>query len=120
MAEHTRHRPGTTQAPRRSVAGIGRVLLWSGGSLWIGREAGRVEPHAHHAIQITLAMDAAFLMRDGDGGWREHGDGEERDGHERHGLPGQGRQPDERGPADDLEAGTQRGRGGVGHRPSLA
>ncbi len=71
MAEHTCARAGT-QASRRPVAGIGRVLLWSGGSLWIGREAGRVESHAHHAIQITLAMDAAFLLRDGDGGWREH------------------------------------------------
>lgn len=74
-AEHlTRltHNDAATQASRRPLAGIGRVLLWSGGSLWIGREAGRVEPHAHHAIQITLAMDAPFLMRDGDGLWGEH------------------------------------------------
>ena len=54
------------------VAGIGRVMLWSGGSLWIGRDAGRVERHAHHAIQIALAMDSGFLMRDDDSGWREH------------------------------------------------
>ena len=54
------------------MAGIGRVMLWSGGSLWIGRDAGRVERHAHHAIQIALAMDSAFLMRDGRAGWREH------------------------------------------------
>ena len=57
---------------RRPVAGIGRVLLWSGGSVWIGRDAGRVEPHAHHAIQVSLAMDSRLLLRDGDGGWREH------------------------------------------------
>ncbi len=57
---------------RRPVAGIGRVLLWSGGSLWIGREAGRGQSHAHHAIQIALAMGSPFLMRGGDGGWREH------------------------------------------------
>jgi AraC-like DNA-binding protein len=48
------------------------VLLWSGGSLWIGRDAGRVETHAHHAIQIALSMDAGFLMTDGTNGWREH------------------------------------------------
>jgi hypothetical protein len=45
------------RSPRRAVAGIGRVLLWSGGSLWIGRQAGRVERHAHHAVQVTLALD---------------------------------------------------------------
>jgi len=64
--------PARTKPPRRPVAGIGRVLLWSGASLWIGREAGRVEAHAHHAIQIALAMDAPFLMRHGATDWREH------------------------------------------------
>lgn len=63
---------GATRQPRRPVAGIGRVMLWGGGSLWIGRDAGRAEAHAHHAIQITLAMDSGFLLRDGDAGWREH------------------------------------------------
>jgi AraC-like DNA-binding protein len=61
-----------TRPSRRPVTGIGRVLLWRGGSLWIGRDAGRAHAHAHHAIQITLAMDAGFLMRDGDSGWRGH------------------------------------------------
>jgi hypothetical protein len=42
--------------------------------LWIGRDAGRVETHAHHAIQIALAMDSGFLMRHDVTGWREdHG-----------------------------------------------
>ena len=59
-------------ASRRPIAGIGRVLLWSGGSLWIGRDAGRVEAHAHHAIQIALTMDSHFRMAAGDGAWREH------------------------------------------------
>jgi AraC-like DNA-binding protein len=54
------------------VAGVGRVLLWSGGSLWIGRDAGRAQRHAHHAVQIALAMDSCFLMHHGDAGWREH------------------------------------------------
>jgi AraC family transcriptional regulator len=51
------------KAPRRAVAGVGRVLLWSGGSLWIGRQAGRVERHAHHAVQVTLALDTPFRLR---------------------------------------------------------
>ncbi|MFI4930312.1 MAG: helix-turn-helix transcriptional regulator [Burkholderiales bacterium] len=71
LAEHTQVEVAAA-ASRRQVAGIGRVLLWSGGSLWIGRNAGRGEPHAHHAIQIALAMDSAFLMADDNSGWREH------------------------------------------------
>lgn len=62
----------TQRSPRRAVAGIGRVMLWSGGSLWIGRDAGRVERHAHHAVQIALALDSHFLMRDDHADWREH------------------------------------------------
>ncbi len=71
MAGHTQIDTATTPS-RRPIAGIGRVLLWSGGSLWIGRDAGRGEAHAHHAIQIALAMDAGVRMSDGDDSWREH------------------------------------------------
>jgi AraC family transcriptional regulator len=71
LSEHTQIDKGTP-ATRRPVAGIGRVLLWSGGSLWIGRDAGRGETHAHHAIQIALALESGFLMRDRDSGWRRH------------------------------------------------
>jgi AraC family transcriptional regulator len=71
LAERT-HTDTAARPSRRAVAGIGRVMLWSGGSLWIGREAGRVERHAHHAVQIALAMDSAFLMRDDRADWREH------------------------------------------------
>ena len=65
-------RGATAVTSRRPVAGIGRVLLWSGGSLWIGRDAGRVEAHAHHAIQIALTMDWNFRMAAGGGDWRDH------------------------------------------------
>jgi AraC-like DNA-binding protein len=55
------------------IAGIGRILLWQGGSLWIGREAGVSTLHSHHAIQLTVALDdadGAFLLRDGpDDAW---------------------------------------------------
>ncbi|WP_284618631.1 helix-turn-helix domain-containing protein [Aquabacterium humicola] len=61
------------RAPRRPVAGVGRVLLWSGGSLWIGRQAGRVETHAHHALQLTVTLDGnPYLLRDDTAGWTEH------------------------------------------------
>jgi len=59
-------------APARSLAGIGRVLLWKGGSVWIGRDAGQVHPHSHHAIQITLAPNLPVRIRGGtDDTWRE-------------------------------------------------
>ena len=59
-------------AASRPIAGIGRVLLWSGGSLWIGRDAGLGDSHAHHAIQIALALDSQFRMAAGNDDWREH------------------------------------------------
>jgi AraC family transcriptional regulator len=71
LAEHTQIETGA-KASRRPIAGIGRVLLWSGGSLWIGRDAGRGETHAHHAIQIALAMESGFLMGAGNRAWREY------------------------------------------------
>lgn len=40
-----------------NVAGIGRIVMWQGGCLWIGRDAGRALPHAHHSIQISVALD---------------------------------------------------------------
>ena len=55
-----------TAAPdpvKRPVAGIGRVIGWPGGSLWIGLHLGTVQDHAHHAIQISLAMDGRFRIR---------------------------------------------------------
>lgn len=68
-----RSEPLHRDATSRSIAGIGRVLLWSGGSLWIGREAGRVTPHSHHAIQLSLALSGRFRFRsDPEGEWAEY------------------------------------------------
>jgi AraC family transcriptional regulator len=51
---------------------VGRVLFWTGGSLWIGRGEGRTEWHDHHALQIALALDGACLFRtEREGGWTE-------------------------------------------------
>ncbi len=60
------------EARRRPVAGVGRVIGWPGGSLWIGRHLGQVQDHAHHAIQISLAMEGAFRIRAGNwSDWRD-------------------------------------------------
>jgi len=36
--------------------GTGRILLWSGGSLWIGFSGEPADFHSHHAVQITLSL----------------------------------------------------------------
>jgi AraC-like DNA-binding protein len=54
---------------RRPIAGIGRVVGWPGGSVWIGRHVGKVQDHAHHAIQISLAMEGSFHIQAA--GWPE-------------------------------------------------
>ncbi len=56
-----------------NIAGIGRVYVWNGGSLWIGRGAGQTRLHAHHAIQITLAQNGPVRLRTrADADWSEY------------------------------------------------
>jgi AraC family transcriptional regulator len=46
----------------------GRILLWRGGSLWIGLAGEPAGMHAHHAVQITLPFNggaARFQMPGG-------------------------------------------------------
>jgi AraC family transcriptional regulator len=51
---------------------VGRVHLWQGGSLWIGRGHGRSDWHDHHALQIALALDGVCMFRSQvDGSWSE-------------------------------------------------
>lgn len=45
--------------------------LWDGGFLVIGRSEGVVPPHAHHAIQIVIALDGTAAIRGRRGEWRE-------------------------------------------------
>lgn len=56
-------------AARQGLAGVGRVLMWQGGSLWIGHAAGSGQVHAHHAIQIALALSGTLRFREPDGAW---------------------------------------------------
>ncbi len=68
------HPPSTADdaGSARALAGIGRVLLWKGGSVWIGRNAGQGQLHSHHAIQITLASTHPVHIRGGiDEAWNE-------------------------------------------------
>ncbi|MEO7240908.1 MAG: AraC family transcriptional regulator [Sphingomicrobium sp.] len=46
-----------------SVVASGRIVIWQGASLWlfeIADDEADTAPHAHHAIQITLALDGTF------------------------------------------------------------
>lgn len=52
--------------------GRGRILIWEGGSLWImeavsgNRLRARLnDAHAHHAVQVTLALDGDFEFESG-------------------------------------------------------
>ncbi|MBP1473664.1 AraC family transcriptional regulator [Frateuria sp. MAH-13] len=57
---------------RRGAGGVGRVLLWKGASVWVGRDTGQVQPHSHHAIQITLAATQPIRIRGAsEGAWHE-------------------------------------------------
>ena len=38
------------------LAGIGRVVFWEGGSLWLALITGVTEFHSHHAIQLSLPL----------------------------------------------------------------
>ncbi|MCQ8119489.1 AraC family transcriptional regulator [Methylomonas rosea] len=38
------------------TTGTGRIVLWRGGSLWIGRAGEPTDFHSHHAVQITFSF----------------------------------------------------------------
>jgi AraC-like DNA-binding protein len=45
--------------------------LWEGGFLLTARAQGVVPAHAHHAIQIVIALDGCIAIAGSDGAWRE-------------------------------------------------
>lgn len=66
----TEHR---RRGSRLGVAGIGRVYLCNGGSLWIGHSAGQGKLHRHHAIRITLPLDGCARLRGAlDASWSDY------------------------------------------------
>ncbi|RJG02884.1 helix-turn-helix transcriptional regulator [Noviherbaspirillum sedimenti] len=53
------------------ATGIGRILLWRGGSIWIGSAQEATDFHSHHAIQITLALSQGKVrFRQPDEDWK--------------------------------------------------
>jgi len=48
-----------------------RWYLWEGGFLLIARAQGVVPPHAHHAIQVVIALDGCIAIRGDHDEWRE-------------------------------------------------
>lgn len=44
-------------------AGVGRVVFWEGGSLWLALVTGGADLHRHHAIQISLPVAGMVLFR---------------------------------------------------------
>lgn len=53
-------------------AGSGRIYLWNGGSLLIGRSGWATDVHAHHAVQIALTPGSAIRFRSESEDWSEY------------------------------------------------
>lgn len=50
--------------------GAGQICMWDGGSIWIGRAAAVNDVHAHHAVQVALALEGRFKFQSpADGVW---------------------------------------------------
>lgn len=52
---------------------VPRWYLWEGGFLLAARARGVVPSHAHHAIQVVVALDGAVAICGRDGEWQESG-----------------------------------------------
>jgi AraC family transcriptional regulator len=53
--------------------GAGRIVMWRGGSLWIGHAHEPTNFHSHHAVQITLSLsENAVRLRLRNDDWRNH------------------------------------------------
>ena len=50
---------------------VPRWYLWEGGFLLMGRGTGVVPPHAHHAIQIVIALEGSMVVCGHDEDWRK-------------------------------------------------
>jgi AraC family transcriptional regulator len=48
-----------------------RWYLWDGGFLVLGQAGGEVPTHAHHAIQVTIALEGHVSVRHPGGEWRQ-------------------------------------------------
>lgn len=46
-----------------ATSGIGRVIFWGGGNVWIGRALDPGDLHAHHALQVAVGFEAPVEFR---------------------------------------------------------
>jgi AraC family transcriptional regulator len=54
-------------------SGAGRIVMWRGGSLWIGHANEPTDFHSHHAVQITLSLSGnGVRFRHRNHGWITH------------------------------------------------
>lgn len=55
------------------VTGVGRVIFWAGGSLWIGTAYSPSDLHAHHAMQLSMGLSAPLELKSGAAGdWADY------------------------------------------------
>jgi AraC family transcriptional regulator len=55
------------------ATGTGRIVLWGGGSVWIGRAGEATGFHSHHAVQITLPFPGGEVrFRRPEGTWTSY------------------------------------------------
>jgi AraC-like DNA-binding protein len=67
-------RSSPSSAPGSAQSWSPRWYLWDGGFFAVGRSAGVVPPHSHHAIQLVLGVDGECLIAGPDGSWQSgHG-----------------------------------------------
>lgn len=54
------------------IVGIGRIIFWEGGSIWIGLATAPIPEHAHHAIQLTFVLRGGLRFRSAEGVWADY------------------------------------------------
>jgi AraC family transcriptional regulator len=69
VVEDTQPRESAPETPRWALSP--RWYLWDGGFLAIGKSEGIIPPHAHHAIQIVIAIDGEVASKGAGGDWRD-------------------------------------------------
>jgi len=62
--------PMAEPSPRASAGWRPLVYFWEGGWIGIGRSAGVVAPHTHHAVQISIGLDGPIGFRHPDEEWQ--------------------------------------------------
>ncbi|GAB3124030.1 helix-turn-helix transcriptional regulator [Novispirillum itersonii] len=45
------------------IPGLGQVIVWPGGNLWIGRPHQATTLHAHHAVEVCFSLRGTLRMR---------------------------------------------------------